>query len=75
MRAIDLLNYFGEPMKALSEVGIKMDDHQYLNLWKEYSELMAKYNKKTYAVALLSSRHHISERTLLRVIKRFEREL
>ena len=75
MRAIELVNYFAEVMKALSKVGIRMDDCQYLVLWKEYCELMEKYGKKTYALALLSARHNISERTLIRIIKRLGKEL
>lgn len=75
MQAIELIKFCAESMKAMSKVGIRMDDCRYLTLWREYRDLMEQHHKKTYAVALLSARHNISERTLARILKRLSSEV
>lgn len=59
----------------MSEVGIKIGDYRHLVLWNDYTALIADGNKKTYAMALVASRHNVSERTLSRIISRFEAEI
>ena len=75
MIAADLLKFFADAAKALTNVGIRMDDCQHLELYSEYRRLMAANNKKTYTIAHLAARHKLSERTVKRIISRFEREL
>ena len=62
-------------MKAMSDVGIRMNDCRYVDLWSEYRSLMSTHHKKTYVIAVLSSRYNLSERTIERIINRFSKEL
>lgn len=75
MKAAELVNFNERAMKAMSEVGIKIGDYRHLVLWNDYTALIADGNKKTYAMALVASRHKVSERTLSRIISRFEAEI
>lgn len=75
MKAAELVNFNERAMKAMSEVGIKIGDYRHLVLWNDYTALIADGNKKTYAMALVASRHNVSERTLARIISRFEAEI
>ena len=75
MKAAELVNFNERAMKAMSEVGIKIGDYRHLVLWNDYTALIADGNKKTYAMALVASRYKVSERTLARIISRFEAEI
>ena len=75
MKAAELVNFNERAMKAMSEVGIKMGDYRHLVLWNDYHALIAEGHKKTYALAVVSSRYKVSERTLARIISRFEAEI
>lgn len=75
MKAVELVSFLAKAMKTLSKAGIRMDDCRHLQVWREYSALVADREKKTYIIALLAHRHGLSERTVRRIITRFERDV
>lgn len=75
MKAAELIKFSVATMKALSKVGIRMDDCDLIDIWDDYQKLIGKSFKKTYVVALLAARHKLSERTIMRIIKRFEQNV
>lgn len=75
MKAGELVNFNAKSLKAMSEVGIRIVDYRHLVLWNDYCALMAEGHKKTYALAVVASRYKVSERTVLRIITRFESDI
>ena len=59
----------------MTKLGVKPSDCNRLGMWDEYTALMRENDKKSYAVAVIAHRHHVSERTVLRIINRLDREL
>ena len=53
-------------------MGFKLDDCQYIALYKDYMDMQIGGGKKTWAVAKLSEKYHVSERKVYSLIKRFE---
>ena len=75
MKAIELINFSAKTMKVLTQLGIRMDDCQYIGLWQEYCKLVADSGKKTYAEEVLAEKYGISTRSVKRIIKRLESEI
>lgn len=75
MEAYKVLFLIRDLVKSMSEVGIKMDDYRYIEMCQEYSELIAKGEKKEYARAILSKKYSVSESTVFRIISRLSNPL
>ena len=75
MKAAELVNFSAKALKAMSEVGIRIGDYRHLVLWNDYRALVEDGNKKTYAIAKVSHRYGVSERTVARIIKRFDSDI
>ena len=75
MKAGELVIYNEKSLKAMSEVGIRIEDYRHLVLWKEYCGIVAEGHKKTYAIAVVARRYGVSYRTATRIIKRFDSEI
>lgn len=71
MTAFELVFFLREAMKRMSEVGIRIDDWKYTDMFKEYNELVNRGEKKEYIKTLLASNYNVSESTVNRVITRF----
>ena len=70
MRAVDLIKFCAEAMKAFSKIGIKMGDCRYVKLYDEYCLMVNNGHKKEYIIAALQEKYGMSESTLRRVLKR-----
>ena len=75
MKAIELIKFSAQTMKALSKVGIRMTDCRYTDLWRDYCSLVDESGKKAYAEAVVSSKYGVSVRTVKRIIKRFSADV
>ena len=64
-----------ELLKMMSICDLKVEDYRYIELYSEY--VKARQNHEKYAVIImeLSQKYEISESTVKRIIKRFEREI
>ena len=69
MTVFEILSFHKEILHRLSDAGIKTDDYKYVDLFQDYREMIQAGNKTTYAVAVLSDKYRISERTVYNVIR------
>lgn len=59
--------------QLLHENGVRIEDVQYLELYRDYKRLCADGLKQSYIVAHLSAEYDIPERTIYRVIARLSK--
>lgn len=72
MKVIEILNLNKELLKNFRQAGIRIEDVEYIELYKEYQSLYNKGEKTTYIVSVLADKYDISERTVYDIIKRFK---
>lgn len=72
MKVIEILNLNKELRKNFRQAGIRIEDVEYIELYKEYQSLYNKGEKTTYIVSVLADKYDISERTVYDIIKRFK---
>lgn len=73
MTAFELLNFLRKPIKSLSECDIKMEDHRYIDMYLEFKQMEAEKEKKEYIKRLLANKYCMSESSVVRVIRRFDK--
>lgn len=72
MKVIELLNFNRELLKRLQEIGIRLEDTRYIDLYMDYTHLLKQGEKVSYAVAVLSEKYSVSERKIYTLVKRFQ---
>jgi hypothetical protein len=72
MKVIEILNLNKELLKNFRQAGIRIEDVEYIELYKEYQSLYNKGEKTTYIVSVLADKYDISERTVYDIIRRFK---
>lgn len=72
MKVIEILNLNKELLKNFRQAGIRIEDVEYIELYKEYQSLYNQGEKTTYIVSFLADKYDISERTVYDIIKRFK---
>jgi len=70
MKVIEVLKLNRELLNICRDVGIRIDDVQYIDLYNDYSRLLIAGNKVSYIVAILSEQYSVSERKVYALIKR-----
>lgn len=63
-----------ELLNICHTAGIRLDDVRYIELYNEYSRLLAEGEKITYIVAALSDKYGVCERTVYDLIRRLKAE-
>lgn len=71
MKVFEVLNLNRELLMRINEIGIRLDDCRFVDLYNDYEEMKAKGMKITYIVTMLSDIYHISERKVYNLLKRF----
>ena len=69
---VEKLSFF---LKTMSEFGLKTTDYKYVGLYADYLKAKEKREKFTFIVMDLANRYGISESSVKRIIRRFERDL
>lgn len=69
MTIYEILSFNKELLHRLSDVGIKMGDYRYVDLFHDFTKMVRDGNKTTYTVAVLSDKYRISERKVYDVIR------
>lgn len=69
---IEILKLNKELLKICRDVGIRVDDVQYIELYNDYNRLLAAGEKVSYIVAVLAERYAVSERKVYALIKRLQ---
>lgn len=70
MKVIEILKLNRELLKICRNVGIRLDDVLYIELYNDYNRLLAKGEKVSYIVAVLAERYAVSERKVYTLLKR-----
>lgn len=71
MTLFEALSINKEMLHRLQEFGAKLDDCQYIDLYRDYQSMREGGEKVTYIVTVLSERYHVSERKVYSLVKRF----
>lgn len=72
MKVIEILNLNKELLKNFRQAGIRIEDVEYIELYKEYHTLFNRGEKVSYIVTILADKYDVSERTVYDIIKRFK---
>lgn len=72
MKVIEILNLNKELLKNFRQAGIRIEDVEYIELYKEYQSLYNNGEKTTYIVSVLADKYDISERPVYDIIRRFK---
>lgn len=72
MTIFEVLNFNRELLDRLRSMGISLDDTQYIDLFADFSKMVADGDKVSYAVAVLADRYSVSERKVYSLIKRYK---
>lgn len=72
MTIFEVLNFNREMLNRLRKIGIRLEDADYIDLFRDFTKMIGEGNKVTYAVACLASDYNISERKVYSLIKRFQ---
>ena len=75
MKAHNLIRENSGLLKHLRSAKINIDDIDKLEMYDDYSRLLAEGHKKLYIVKHLSDEYSVSERNIYNIINRFEREV
>lgn len=75
MNGAKLLQISAEILKLMSICDLKVTDWKYLELYSEYVKACKNNEKRTATILFLSEKYHISESSVKRIIRRFEREI
>lgn len=74
MKVVEILELGSKFFELLQKSCIRMNDYQYVPMYKEYMEIVKCGGKATYAIAVLSEKYGISERKAYYIIKRFAQD-
>lgn len=70
MKIIEVLNFNRELIGRLKKAGIRLEDAEYVDLYSDYTRMVASGEKVTYTVAVLADRYGICERKVYSLVKR-----
>ena len=75
MKAARILLMGRELLKMMSIYDLKVEDYRYIELYSEYVKARQNHEKYAAVIMELSQKYEISESTVKRIIKRFDREI
>lgn len=75
MTIYELLKVNRKSIEALRDVGIRVGDIRYIDLYMDVMKMTDAGDKKTYAVAVAADRYNVSERLVYDIVKRFDAPL
>jgi hypothetical protein len=74
MTIFEILKFNREIIERLHKAGVRHSDVRYIDLYSDYSTLVAQGAKASYAAAEAASRHGVSIRKTYDVISRFKND-
>ena len=75
MKVIDFLKIGREFLKRMSNLDLKRDDYNHIELYEEYMVMRGEGNKVDYILSFLSCKYKLSESTIKRIVKRLSNEV
>lgn len=64
----DLVIFNREVLQRLKEVGVKLDDYKYCDLYRDYLELSATTDSRKEVMLTLADRYKITDRQVYNII-------
>lgn len=74
MTIFEILKFNREPLERLRLAGVRLEDARYVDLFADFSKMVADGEKVSYAVAVLAERYAVSERKVYDLVSRFRRD-
>lgn len=74
MTAFEILYFNKDLLKRLVELGLKISDYKYVDLYIDYERMYNKKYKVVYIVSVLSTKYKISEREIYKIINRMRKD-
>lgn len=75
MKAVKILKIGAELLKMMSFCDLRVQDVQYLEMYSEYVKARMNNEKYNAIICELAVRYQLSESTVKRIIRRFEKEI
>lgn len=72
MKVIELLKLNRELLTICRATGVRLDDVCYIELYNDYTRLLADGEKTSYIVALMAEKYGVCERKVYDLIRRFK---
>lgn len=70
MKVIEILKLNRGVFEACRDIGIRLEDVKYIDLYCDYNRLRANGEKVSYIVAVLAEKYGVCERKVYALIKR-----
>ena len=70
MKVIEILKLNRGVLEACRDIGIRLEDVKYIDLYSDYNRLRANGEKVSYIVAVLAEKYGVCERKVYALIKR-----
>lgn len=74
MTIFEILKFNRELLNRLRKAGIRLEDADYIDLFVDFTDMVAAGDKVSYAVAILADRYGISERKVYSLVKHFQND-
>ena len=75
MRRADLIMFNAEMMRKLKEAGIRLDDYKYVDMWRDYIEMLKTAESRKEVMLSLADRYGITDRQVYNIIKHLEKKI
>ena len=75
MRRADLIMFNAEMMRKLKEAGIRLDDYKYVDMWRDYVEMLKTAESRKEVMLSLADRYGITDRQVYNIIKHLEKKI
>ena len=75
MRRADLIMFNAEMMRKLKEAGIRLDDYKYVDMWRDYVEMLKTTESRKEVMLSLADRYGITDRQVYNIIKHLEKKI
>jgi len=72
MKIIEILEFNRELLENFQNLGLKLSDCQYIDMYNEYIEMRKQSLKVTYIIAQLADKYSISERKVYSLLGWFD---
>jgi len=64
-----------EMMRKLKEAGIRLDDYKYVDMWRDYVEMLKTAESRKEVMLSLADRYGITDRQVYNIIKHLEKKI
>ena len=75
MRQYEFLKAVESVAKTMQDNGVNAADVEYLSMYEDYERMVAEGHKMTFIFYWLSEQYGVSERTIIRAVKRMGRQV